>query len=281
MMKKKIVFLDIDGTLALPSGEVSEYVQEAITKVRKNGHYVFLCTGRNRAGIKNLMSIGFDGAICSAGGYIEIENRKIYESFLNEDDVYEARSIFENHHVLYNLEATHVTFSDDQLNELFVRGLISGKVINSEMQRIMNEQKEKFNLRDIKEYDKNPIPIHKICFIAENHDSLEAIKKQLSHKYNFIVHDLFTTDTINGEIIIKGTNKGNAVRQVVEELGLSIEDTICFGDSMNDLEMIQACHYSVVMQNGVNELKKIASTVCESVQEDGVAHEMKRMGLFE
>ena len=86
-MRKKIVFLDVDGTLTLPSGDVSQYVKDAISFVRKNGHYVFLCTGRNKSSVSELMSIGFDGIICSAGGYIEINNQKIYESFLKEDDV--------------------------------------------------------------------------------------------------------------------------------------------------------------------------------------------------
>ena len=87
-------------------------------------------------------------------------------------------------------------------------------------------------------------------------------------------------DFVNGEIIIKGTNKGNAVQKVIEELNIPIEDTICFGDSMNDYEMVQVCHYSVVMGNGDSELKKYATTICESVEEDGVALELKRLGLF-
>lgn len=280
-MKSKVIFLDIDGTLTLPTGNVSQLVSKAITQVRHNGHYVFLCTGRNRAGIHKLMPIGFDGAICSAGGYIEINGKKIYESFLSEEDVKEARQAFEENHVLYNMEATHITFSSDQLNELFVKNAIHEDMLNSEMQRLMNEQKEYFNIHDFKEYDEHPIPIHKICYIAQSREDLINVQKKLSYKYNFIIHELLTAHNINGEIIIKGTNKGNAVKQVVDALGLSIEDTICFGDSMNDLEMIQACQYSVVMGNGSSELKQYANAICESVQEDGVYHEMKRLGLLD
>lgn len=277
---KKIIFLDIDGTLVLPSGEVSTRVKDAIFQVRKNGHYVFLCTGRNRGSIDNLMALGFDGAICSAGGYIEINNQKIYESFLSEADIREAREAFEKNHILYNMEATYITFSDDRMNEMFVKGSLDKGCMNSEMQRMINEQKNKFNMHDPKEYDNHPIPIHKICFIAEDRESLERVRKQLSYKYNFIVHDLFSTDTINGEIIIKGTNKGNAVQKVIEVLNIPIENTICFGDSMNGYEMIQTCRYGVVMENGTEELKKYATSICESVLEDGVALEMKRLGLF-
>ena len=110
-------------------------------------------------------------------------------------------------------------------------------------------------------------------------ESLKEPRKILSNKYNFIVHEFLSTHIINGEIIIKGTNKGNAVRFVVEHLGLSMENTICFGDSMNDLEMVEVCQHSVVMGNGSEVLKSYATTVCESVHDDGVYHEMKRLGL--
>ena len=94
-MEQKIVFLDVDGTLTLPNGEVSDNVKKSIQQVRQNGHYVFLCTGRNKAGVQSLMPIGFDGIICSAGGYIEYNGKKIYESCLKEEDVKEAREVFD------------------------------------------------------------------------------------------------------------------------------------------------------------------------------------------
>lgn len=277
-MNKKIIFLDVDGTITSPQGDVSQCVQEAIKQARANGHYVFLCTGRNKSGIRSLLDIGFDGIICSAGGYIEMDNELLYESYLSVEDLKEAREIFDRNNVHYNLEATLKTFQDDGMNELFVHGAKS-KDMNSEMQRLMQSQKEMFNICPLEEYDKHPVEIHKICFIALDEKDLEEPRHLLSDKFVFITHEIFSKDTVNGEIIIKGTNKGNAVRFIVNHLGLSLEDTIGFGDSMNDLEMIQTCQYGVVMENGSKELKKYASTICEAVENDGVYHEMKRLKL--
>lgn len=69
-MKQKLIFLDIDGTL-LPPGEmtVPASAVEAIRQARANGHKVFLCTGRNLRMTKPLLAYGFDGFVCSAGGY--------------------------------------------------------------------------------------------------------------------------------------------------------------------------------------------------------------------
>lgn len=279
-MNKKIIFLDVDGTLTSPQGDVSQCVKNAIKEARLNGHYVFLCTGRNKSGIRSLLDIGFDGIICSAGGYIEMDNKMLYESFLSMDDLKEAREIFERNHVHCNLEATLQTYQDDGMNELFIGASSKeGKGMNSEMQRLMQQQKENFNILPLAEFDKNPVEIHKICFIALNEKDLEEPIRLLSDKFIFIVHELFSKDTINGEIIIKGTNKGNAVRFIVDYLGLSLDDTIGFGDSMNDFEMIKTCYYGVVMENGSEELKKYASTICESVDDDGVYHEFKRLHL--
>ena len=70
-MKQKLIFLDIDGTL-LPPGEmtVPASAVEAIRQARANGHKVFLCTGRNLRMTKPLLAYGFDGFVCSAGGYV-------------------------------------------------------------------------------------------------------------------------------------------------------------------------------------------------------------------
>jgi hypothetical protein len=149
------------------------------------------------------------------------------------------------------------------------------------MERMIREVNDMFHFHDLKEYEEHPLPIHKICFIARSQKAVETVKKQLSYKYRFIIHELFSTQTINGEIIIKGIDKGKAIHKVVEYLGLSMQDTICFGDSMNDLEMVKTCEYSVVMNNGTDELKKYASSICESVDNDGVYHEMVRLGLCE
>ena len=278
-MEQKIVFLDVDGTLTLPNGEVSDNVKKSIQQVRQNGHYVFLCTGRNKAGVQSLMPIGFDGIICSAGGYIEYNGKKIYESCLKEEDVKEAREVFDRNGIMYNLETTHMTFQNDDMNEAFIKIHLKDDDMNSELTRLLNEQKDRFNIHSIEEYEAHPLPVQKLCFMTYSEESLKEPRTILSKKYNFIVHEFLSTHIINGEIIIKGTNKGNAVRFVVEHLGLSMKNTICFGDSMNDLEMIEVCEHSVVLGNGSEVLKSFATTVCESVHDDGVYHEMKRLGL--
>ncbi|MCD7894764.1 MAG: Cof-type HAD-IIB family hydrolase [Erysipelotrichaceae bacterium] len=275
----KIIFLDIDGTLTMPDIGVTDKVKYAIKKARENGNYVFICSGRNKAGVRSLEYIGFDGLICCAGGYIEVNGQKIYESALSDDKLKLARDVFDRNHVLYNMEATHLTFQSKAMSEMFVSQRLDGNM-NSELQRMINEEKDMFNIHSFEDFEANPMPIQKMSFICQDISQLDEPKEVLSKDFNFVVHDVFSRNTINGEIIVKGTDKGKAIHKVVDYLGLSIEDTIGFGDSMNDLQMIQTCHRGVVMGNGSDELKQYATTICESVRDDGIYHELDRLGLI-
>jgi hypothetical protein len=49
-MSKKVIFLDVDGTFINSSGVIPESARRAVGETRKNGNYVFLCTGRSTAG---------------------------------------------------------------------------------------------------------------------------------------------------------------------------------------------------------------------------------------
>ena len=275
---KKIVFLDIDGTLVTPNYPLSDFVKKGIKKARENGHLIFLCTGRNRVGIESIMSDDFDGCICSAGGYLEIKGEMIETTYLDKEEVEQARKVFEQNHILYNLESTYMTFASEELRHYFAHALLGDEGTNSEFERLKEQQKKEYHMVDISKYQDQGI--HKLCFIAFNREDIEKTKILLPN-YHFIVHEMFSQHSINGEIIKKGMDKGLAIKKVVETLHMKMEDTIAFGDSMNDYEMLQVCNYGVAMKNACQELKASADNICESVENDGVYYEMERLGLFE
>ena len=69
--------------------------------------------------------------------------------------------------------------------------------------------------------------------------------------------------------------KGKALKKVCDMFGLSLSSCIAFGDSLNDLSMIQAAGRGVLMKNGRTELRTLSDDICESNQEDGVAEYLK------
>jgi len=65
------------------------------------------------------------------------------------------------------------------------------------------------------------------------------------------------------DITNEGVNKGIAVNALQKELTISPEQTMVFGDYMNDLEMLRRATYSYAMKNAEPEVKEVASYVTE------------------
>ena len=209
---KKIVFLDIDGTLVTPNYPLSALVKKGIKKARENGHLIFLCTGRNRVGIENIMSDDFDGCICSAGGYLEIKGEMIETTYLDKEEVEQARKVFEQNHMLYNLESTYMTFASDELRHYFAHALLGDEGTNSEFERLKEQQRKEYHMIDISKYQDQGI--HKLCFIAFNREDIEKTKILLPN-YHFIVHEM-----------LQVCNYGVAMKNACQELKASA-DNIC------------------------------------------------------
>ena len=93
------------------------------------------------------------------------------------------------------------------------------------------------------------------------------------------MQDVAAHHCLNGELINRNFDKGKGVRIVADALGIPMEDTIGFGDSMNDLEMIETVGVSVCMDNGSPKLKEVSDIVCPAVDEDGLAIAFEQLGL--
>ncbi len=68
-----------------------------------------------------------------------------------------------------------------------------------------------------------------------------------------------------------GATKGLALSWTASYLNLSPSDFLAFGDSLNDLSMLQTAGRGVLMSNGRKELRSLCDDVCGSNQEDGIA----------
>ena len=86
---------------------------------------------------------------------------------------------------------------------------------------------------------------------------------------------------INGELINKRFHKGKALRLMCGHLGIPISESIAFGDSINDKEMLEIAGLSICMENGQEQVKEIADEVCPSVLEDGIWHAFFKHKLIE
>ena len=68
-----------------------------------------------------------------------------------------------------------------------------------------------------------------------------------------------------------GTNKGIAIKKLIEFLQINKEETVAIGDDINDLFMFEHVDYKVAMGNALDKVKEEADEVVPSNDEDGVA----------
>lgn len=95
-MKRKAVFIDIDGTLFASGIGIPKSASDAIRKLRRNGHLAFINTGRSRANIfDKYEKIGFDGYVAGCGAYIEIEEKIIKNILFNKEELKHLTNVFD------------------------------------------------------------------------------------------------------------------------------------------------------------------------------------------
>ncbi|MFV0452686.1 MAG: HAD hydrolase family protein, partial [Propioniciclava sp.] len=72
------------------------------------------------------------------------------------------------------------------------------------------------------------------------------------------------------DIINPRVNKGSAIRALQQSLGVDPEQTIVFGDYLNDLEMLRVTPYSFAVANAHPEVIAAASGVVPANADHGV-----------
>jgi Cof subfamily protein (haloacid dehalogenase superfamily) len=79
------------------------------------------------------------------------------------------------------------------------------------------------------------------------------------------------------EVSAQGITKGSALSRYCESRGITEDKVVVFGDEMNDYEMVAWAGTSIVMANGSDRTKSVATKVTVSNDEDGVAIEAEAL----
>lgn len=279
-MGKKLIFLDIDGTLTVPgSNEPPQSALDAIKAAQEKGHLVFLCSGRNPGMLEPLLKYDFDGVIACAGGYITVGDELIYDMPMPLEESQLAVEKLHEKGVFCTIEARDGAWGDENLGAFLDNAVGEDQKGNSEIERWRKALAGSLHIRPMSEYDGTPV--YKVVIMCLHPEQLEPAREVLEDKYNFCMQEIKDPyhRCLNGELINRKYDKGRAILRICEHLGVPVEDTIGFGDSMNDLEMIQTVGTSVCMDNGSDALKAISDIVCPSVEEDGMAKAFAQLGL--
>lgn len=256
---RKLLFFDIDGTLARPGRPPSRPVVDAIRAARANGHLTFLSTGRPSYLVPpEIDAIGFDGYIYSVGGRVLAGGDVLFDRTMPEELSRMALDAIREAGLFYTLECADCGFRN-------VPPLI---------QRLMPDALPAESYRGE--------PIYKISFFSPSPKAVDRLRRRLDDRVKLVYFGSMLKEVpfSSGEISDPGIDKGGALRLLCRHYGASPADCVAFGDSMNDAEILESAGLGVAMGNADAEVKRLADQVCESCEEDGVAKALARLGLI-
>ena len=273
-MNPKLLFIDIDGTLFDHAKDaIPESAKKAILSAKSKGHKIFLSTGRPYADIdQEILNLPLDGMIVSCGAVVYVENKLIYCTTYPQKELISLIQFMLDHNIGFSLDGIHKNYlSEEAFNCL--SGLMFKNNEDSELSRAMMAKNNCFTFEEMEEEDLKEV------VKTKNKESCEKLFKRIPESLVGFMYKNNHLDLYNGEISIKGITKATGLKQIANYLNIPIEDTIAIGDSLNDLDILQAAGLSICMGNGADECKKAADFVTKDISDDGLAYAFKYFKL--
>lgn len=272
----KIIFIDVDGTLVSYENVLPKSAVEAIQSARQKGHKVYICTGRSRAEVYDyIWNIGLGGMIGGNGSYVESNGKIILHQLI---------TLPQCKRIVDWLHARGLEFYLESNNGLFASENFESRAEPTIRQYCARKNREPMTVREIfpemifgGELYRDDV--NKISFI------LDSYEDYLQARADFPDLQVGTwggagETALFGDFSPKNISKAHAVEVLLKYLNVNRADTIAFGDAKVDIPMLEFCAVGVAMQNGGDEIKKIADFVTDSVEEDGLKNAFIKLGLI-
>lgn len=267
-MEKKYLFFDADRTILEIRTGVQPDVKDSFEKLKKNGHEIFLCTGRSRVFLtKETLALPFDGIISNMGGYIEYHGEIILDKEIPEEDSDFAISVLRENGLIPVMEGNHAMYYDRDEFTTEINWYVD----------IMTETLGE-NQKPIKG-NEGKIHVNKISAKETPGCNTKAALNKLEDKFYFIYHDPAKIGTTI-ECVSKGQSKGLGIKIIMDKIGIDKNSVIVFGDSNNDINMFEVAGIKVAMGNSCDELKEMADYVTAGFKENGISKALSHFGLI-
>jgi 5-amino-6-(5-phospho-D-ribitylamino)uracil phosphatase len=239
----KLIALDMDGTLLNSKGEIPEENRAAVREAKERGIEVILSTGRSRL---------------TAGDHADSLELNSYLITVNGSEI----------------------FGPD--GESISRAPVDSRVMEW-MWNLSQSHKTNFWATSCEQVWNNEMPenIHEHEWLKFGFDISDDNIRELIHKELQSKGDLEITNSslTNIEVNALGINKAIGIQKVTELLGISMENVMAMGDSLNDIAMIEESGWGVAMGNAQDIVKETADAVTGTNDEAGVAQAIRKWAL--
>ncbi len=252
-----IFIFDMDGTLLNGQHELSELTIRALTELRARNANLVIATGRHLNDIRCYMEQlgGGIAAITCNGANIHDKNGELLAS---QEMPLTANQSLIPLGTRFNVHANIYTHNE-WLVSTPCEALLPAHMKSGFFYRVVDHQ------------EMLKTPALKILFYGEHRELLalrEAISTDLSSSLNVTF-----SDENYLEIMQKNISKGDALKVLLEKIGQPLNQTMAFGDSMNDVELFKTVAHPILMENAVPNLKALFPHAqrAPTNREDGVA----------
>lgn len=260
-MNYKLIALDMDDTLMTSDNVMSERTKEALINAQARGVKIVLASGRPVNGMiptaKELGLHQHQSYILSYNGERTIDMES--ETVIQETPLSKAQ--FDQ---IY-----------DYCREkgFFILTYIDETIVYEGEHEYMNIEHELTGLPmkkvdDLKSYVQVNVPK---AMAVDYETAIAQANQELGGSYGEEIHAT-TSKPFFLEFMSAGVSKGRALHQLAQSLNIERTEIMAFGDSNNDIDMLEYAGLGVAMGNGNERIKAAADIVTKGHDEDGIAH---------
>ena len=263
-----IFFIDIDGTIRDYMRGMIPSAVKALKNAKEQGHILILCTGRTMGMIPHDVPVEvFDGIISGGGCRVELYGELLKDLYLDTAVIARYRRFFEEKEIPYVLEAFPGIYLSPKMKGIYINELFHGQVPGEGSYPGIVSEGIRTD-KTIEDYDKEDVHATKMgfCLTAPQFAEFSPDKED---ELAYIAYDDATDGYAHCELVRGDSDKGAAVRLMLEKTGCKKTQAYAFGDSTNDISMMNECGNAVVMGNASDMVKKYASYITADVCEDG------------
>ena len=282
----KVIASDMDGTLLGDDHRIAPETLEAIKEAQEAGIRFMIATGRNFKGA--MAELQDTGLVCDyvvgSGAEVRDPMQNVIETRVLSRElcrrVYKSVKKFPVSVIFCTDGYDYRVGTPEEVEEslilelqLFHENMTREEILKTSVYRRIKENSKVVS--GLKEMEEKKIPVYKIFLFSDDTDMLEQIDKVLGENRDIAVASSFPT---NLEITDVRAQKGPVLKNYIERLGYAMDEVMVFGDSLNDLSMLEMDFgATVAMENASPEVKAAAKYVTKSNNEHGVAYAIREL----
>ncbi|MDB9527770.1 Cof-type HAD-IIB family hydrolase [Oscillatoria sp. CS-180] len=276
MTNIRLLVLDIDGTIAGRSNEVTDGVRDAIAEVQAKGVQVAIATGRMYRS-----ALRFHQAVRSPLPLMSYQGALIKDPIAGK--VYRHTPLSRQHTLGLLAELATLEAEDKLSIHLYINDQLHVRQILTDTKEYAARSGiEPIAVGDLATYLQTEESIETTKLLALSPDPTVITDLLAQFKQLYLPEELYLTQSVATffEATHPLSNKGSAVQYLTEDLlNLNADQVMTVGDNFNDFEMIRYAGVGVAMGDAPDGVKAIADWVAPSVEEDGVVSAIEQFIL--